>query len=249
MVVPWRGVPCPSVPDRSSTPPLSARSVVVSVLLGARADGMTARQLVAAGTHFGLSAATVRVALSRAVAAEDLQRTGSTYRLGTRLLARRARQELPARTAWDGTWEMVVVVATGRPPAERAALRDALAAAHLAELRDGVWVRPANLDRPPPSPGGAVAQAFTATPTGDPAALVRTAWDLDRWQRETDGVLALLEAANEPAERLAVAARLVRHLRTDPLLPDELWPPGWPSQRAQQASAAFEAEVSAVARL
>ena len=58
---------------------------------------------------------------------------------------------MDARTrVWGGEWEMVVITATGRGPAERADLRSRLTALRLAELREGVWLSPANLTRPPP---------------------------------------------------------------------------------------------------
>ncbi len=47
---------------------------------------------------------------------------------------------------WDGTWELAVVSLERRSAADRLALRKAATALHLAELREGVWIRPDNLD-------------------------------------------------------------------------------------------------------
>lgn len=244
----WKGG---HVATQAGPKPLSARSVVVSLLLGAHPEGMTARRLVAAGEHFGLPSATVRAALSRAVAAGDLRRAGSTHHLGERLLRRRERQELHAsQVAWDGAWEVVVVVAGGRPSAERASLRAGLGELRLAELREGVWMRPDNLARPLPlaaEPGGDV-QVLSARPTGDPAELAARLWDLDGWAQAAEDALALLAATTDPAERLAVAALLVRHLTADPLLPPALQPAGWPAARARAAYAAYEREIAATSR-
>lgn len=224
--------------------PLSARSVILSLMLGAHPRGMSSRELARAGDHLGIASTTVRVALTRAVANGELQRDGSTYRLGDRLLTRRRRQDdHAAQIPWDGTWEMAVVVASSRPAGERAALRSTLAAARLAELREGVWMRPANLSRPLPDAGMSVLRTFRATPDSDAAHLVADLWALPAWAEQADAILDLLATTRQPAARLDVAAHLVRHLATDPLLPEELWPPGWPAARARQAYAAYQLEI------
>src|SRR5688500_11590089 len=93
--------------------PLPARSVVLSLLLGSHPDRMSPAELTRAGEHFGIPASTLRVALTRAVAAGDLRREGSDYVLGDRLVARQRRQDEgveDAETPWEGDWEMAVVV-------------------------------------------------------------------------------------------------------------------------------------------
>ena len=118
--------------------PLSARSALLSLLLGAPADGLSAAQLVGVAAHLGIGEAAARVALSRAVGAGELRREGTAYRLGEPLLARRRHQEeRDSVRAWDGSWELVVVTATGRTSKGRAATRALLAGARLAELRRG----------------------------------------------------------------------------------------------------------------
>ena len=133
--------------------PLSARSVVLSLLLGAHPAELSAAALVRAGDLFEVPETTLRAALSRMVAAGDLVRDGSTYRLSERLLERQRRQDaaLDAETtAWDGSWEQVVITSSGRSAQDRADLRATLASLRLGELREGVWLRPANLARPLP---------------------------------------------------------------------------------------------------
>lgn len=230
----------------SDLTPLPARSVVLSLLLGAHPDRLSPAQLVDAGEHFGIPAATTRVALSRAVTAGDLRRDGGDYVLGERLIVRQRRQDeavADAEKRWDGTWEMAVVVVSGRPAGERAALRQQLLDARLAELREGVWVRPANLRREPPYAGEAVLNCFSARPAGDPAGLAASLWDLQAWGAEGRVLLEQLATPAEPALRLAVAAELVRHLTSDPLLPPGLLPAGWPGQELRAAYAEYQADL------
>ena len=150
--------------------PLSARSVVLSLLLGAHPAELSAAALVRAGDLFEVPETTLRAALSRMVAAGDLVRDGSTYRLSERLLERQRRQDaaLDAETtAWDGTWEQVVITSSGRSAQDRAELRATLASLRLAELREGVWLRPANLARPLPVWPADLIATFRATPDED----------------------------------------------------------------------------------
>ncbi|WP_235535864.1 PaaX family transcriptional regulator C-terminal domain-containing protein [Nocardioides sp. Root190] len=237
--------------------PLAARSVALSLLLGSHPERMSAAALVRAGEHFAIPAATLRVALTRAVAAGDLHRdTGpgsgqaADYVLGERLVRRQRRQDeavLDAETPWDGSWEVAVVVVTGRSGPERAALRERLASYRLAELREGVWTRPANLRRTRDYADDAVLSTFTATPDEDPRALAGGLWDLQAWARTGRELLDALAATTEPAPRLAVAAQVVRHLTSDPLLPATLLPSGWPAASMRSAYADYQAELRALA--
>ncbi|NYJ03662.1 phenylacetic acid degradation operon negative regulatory protein [Nocardioides thalensis] len=230
--------------------PLPARSVVLSLLLGAHPARLSSADLVRAGEHFGIPAATTRVALTRAVASGDLRREDGDYVLGERLARRQRRQDeavLDAETTWDGTWEMAVVVVAGRSGPERAALRERLSAYRLAELREGVWTRPANLSRPRAYADDLVLSTFTATPDEDPVALAASLWDLAAWAREGRDLLAALATTAEPAPRLAVAAQVVRHLAADPLLPGALLPRGWPAAEMRAAYAGYQAELRSLA--
>lgn len=232
--------------QRSDLKPLPARSVVLSLLLGSHPDRMSPAELTRAGEHFGIPASTLRVALTRAVAAGDLRREDSDYVLGDRLVARQRRQDEAvedAETPWDGEWEMAVVVVAGRPGPERAALRDQLSAHRLAELREGVWTRPANLRRVPAYAGDPVLTVFRSRPEEDPSALSARLWELDTWAREGEALLELLDSTTDPAQRLAVAANVVRHLTADPLLPRELLPGGWPGRALRTAYAAYQREL------
>ena len=238
------------VVDPVALAPLPARSVVLSLLLGSHPDRMAAADLVRAGEHFGIPASTTRVALTRAVAAGDLRRDAGDYLLGERLAARQRRQDeavLDAETPWDGGWELAVVVVTGRPGPERAALRERLASYRLAELREGVWTRPANLRRPLSYADDTVLSTFTATPDEDPVALAAGLWDLRAWAAAGRQLVDQLAVTTEPAPRLAVAAQVVRHLASDPLLPAALLPRDWPAAAMRAAYADYQAELRALA--
>jgi len=228
--------------------PLTARSVALSLMLGAHPARMSPAQLARAGEHFGVPAATLRVALTRAVASGDLERADGDYVLGARLVERQRRQDegvQDAETTWDGTWEMVVVVAAGRTGADRAALRQRLDRARLAELREGTWMRPANLRRPPVVADEVVA-TFRAQPDGDPVALADSLWDLPALVADGHDLLATLEGTTDPAARLRVASEIVRHLAADPLLPPELLPADWPGTALRETYTAYQSELRAL---
>ena len=130
--------------------PVSTRSALLTLLLGAEVPRLTTRELVAAASVVGFAEPTVRVALSRMTAAGDVVRDEEgAYRLSERLVVRQRRQEEaahPSLREWDGTWDLVAVTTAGRTASDRADLRAALAERRLAELREGLWTRPANLD-------------------------------------------------------------------------------------------------------
>jgi phenylacetic acid degradation operon negative regulatory protein len=225
--------------------PLSARSVVLSLLLGAHPPELPVSALVDAGELFGISESTLRVALTRMVAGGDLERTDRSYRLSSRLLERQRRQDAALDPAgpWDGTWEMVVVTSAGRSAVERAELRAVLADLRLAELREGTWLRPANLQRDLPAWPTSLISVFTTTPAEDPRTLASRLWDLSGWNRAGETLLRELAAARTAADRLAVAAAIVRHLRSDPALPDALLPEGWTAPALRRAYTGYQNEL------
>jgi phenylacetic acid degradation operon negative regulatory protein len=225
--------------------PLTARSVVLSTLLGAHPPELSARALVHVGGLFGIAEGTLRVALSRLVAAGDLTAEDGVYRLTGRLVERQRRQDesqAPHTHPWKGRWEMAIVTAERRSAAERAELRAAMGALRLAELRRGVWVRPANLERAIPA---AVAEQCTVAEAElerDPRALAAALWDLDAWASAARALLAAMTDAQAPADRVTVAAAMARHMLDDPLLPPELVPADWPGPALRAAYDRFGAE-------
>ncbi|MFD4995280.1 PaaX family transcriptional regulator C-terminal domain-containing protein [Streptomyces buecherae] len=231
--------------DRPALRPLTARSIVLSTLLGHHPAELPARALVRAGQVFGTAEGTIRVALTRMVAAGDLQQCDGTYRLSARLLARQARQDdsrAPRLRPWAGDWEIALVTGERRSAAERAALRQAMATLRLAELREGSWLRPANLERPRPPAAADQCAWLTGTPEDAPAPLAARLWDLDAWARQARWLLSTLAEADRLADRFAVAAAILRHLLTDPVLPTPLLPDHWPGDTLREAYAAFEEE-------
>jgi phenylacetic acid degradation operon negative regulatory protein len=231
--------------------PLSARSVVLSLLLGTHPPELPVRDLIRSVERFGVTEPTLRVALSRMVGAGDLHRTDATYRLSDRLLERQRRQDdaiHPRTRAWRGDWEIAVITVTGRGPAERAELRADLSRLRLAELREGVWLRPANLQRPWPDRVGALVQRFTARPDQPPHMLASTLWALDDWADTTRSLLDHFTNATLPADRLAAAAAMVRHMVTDPILPADLLPARWPGPDLRATYADYQREMNEVAR-
>ncbi|MEV6836240.1 PaaX family transcriptional regulator C-terminal domain-containing protein [Streptomyces sp. NPDC051133] len=227
--------------------PLSARSVVLSLLLGAHPPELPVKDLIGLVEPFGIGGSTLRAALSRMVAAGDLRRTDAVYGLSDRLLARQRRQDEalhPRTRAWDGDWEMVLITATGRGPAERADLRGRLTTLRLAELREGVWLRPANLDRTLPHGLREVAVTCVARPDEPARDLVTRLWPLDTWAAGARSLLAHASAAHHPAGRLTVYAAAVRHLLADPVLPPALLPPGWPGDTLRRAYAEYRRELA-----
>ncbi|MFD8999470.1 PaaX family transcriptional regulator C-terminal domain-containing protein [Streptomyces sp. NPDC059582] len=230
--------------------PLSARSVVLSLLLGAHPPELPVRDLVRAVEPFGVGGSTLRAALSRMVAAGDLRRTDAVYGLSDRLLSRQRRQDdavRPRTRAWNGDWEMVVVTATGRGPAERADLRARLTALRLAELREGVWLRPANLRRSLPGDLTQVAQHYTARPELSATELAANLWPLEAWAASARSLLSHVDRVTRtghPADRLTAFAALVRHLLADPVLPAELLPGDWPGAALRSAYTGYQGELA-----
>lgn len=242
---------------------MTARSVLLSVLLGSDPPRLPVDLLVSTTELFGIAEGTARTALSRMTSTGELRAADGRYEIvSERLLHRQARQAISrhgAAAPWElgDDWLQAVVAADGRrPAAQRAALREALGDARLAELREGVWLRPANLARPDlgPDTGGDVAW-FIAVPDDDPVALARRLWDLDGWAegaRSLRAELSELVPALERGERsvlaegFVVSAAVLRHLQADPLLPAALLPPTWPGGDLRATYDRFDAAYRAV---
>ena len=87
------GVADNEIPTLGGRPlaPLTARSVVASVLLGTEPPVMSAGALVQSATLFGLAEGAVRTAMSRMVAKGELsKRSDGRYELAGHLVARQA---------------------------------------------------------------------------------------------------------------------------------------------------------------
>ena len=223
--------------------PLTARSIIASALLGTHPPVLRGQLLVRLVELFGVPEGTTRVALSRMVASGELTVEAGRYALASpALLARQAAQErgrISPAGRWDGQWAMAVVTVDRRGAADRLALRDAAAALRLGELREGVWMRPANLDwgaRDELAVIGEQCTWMTATPE-DPASIAASLWDLAGWAADARALVARMKRSRASLDRdrfdaipegFVTSATALRLLRADPLLPAALLPKNWP---------------------
>jgi len=227
-------------------PNMTARSVVLSVLLGAHPAWASAGELIRLTADFGIKETTLRVALTRMVGAGDLIRSADGYRLSDRLLARQRRQDdamRPQTRTWRGDWLLLVVTAVGTDARARAALRTTMHDKRFGELREGVWMRPDNLA---PDLDPDVASRVRAMKARDdaPAELAGELWDLPGWAETGRRLLDEMSQASDIPGRFLVAAAIVRHLLTDPMLPPELLPADWPGARLREAYHDFATELA-----
>lgn len=222
---------------------LTARSVVLSVLLGAHPAWATASDLQQLTADFDIREATLRVALTRMVSAGDLVKSDDGYRLSDRLLARQRRQDAalrPTTRVWDGSWVTVVVTAVGTDARSRAALRMALQESRFGELREGVWLRPDNLVMDLPREVSGRTRVLRSVDDA-PAELAGQLWDLEAWAATANELLDEMAGACDIPDRFVAAAGMVRHLLADPVLPGELLPAVWPGEQLRSSYAAFAA--------
>jgi phenylacetic acid degradation operon negative regulatory protein len=235
---------------------LSARSVLATALLGADQPHLTVGELVAMASLFGISDGAARTCLWRMVSNGELTSDDGMYALAGGLLERRERVDEASRFAatrqWDGTWELAVVSLERRSAADRLALRKAASALHLAGLREGVWIRPDNLDpdRLPTLRTVLDRQCvhFHGAASDIPAETVRSLFSLDDWAADArrfsravhDEVDAEAVAADDFVYWFALSVAVVRHLQLDPLLPAAFLPEQWPGHDLRSAYRCFD---------
>jgi len=220
---------------------MTARSVVLSLLLGAHPASATSAELLRLTAGFGIKETAMRVALTRMVAAGDLLRSADGYRLSARLLDRQRRQDEalnPRMRHWGGDWLTVVITSVGSNARTRAALRSGLAERRFGELREGIWMRPDNIDVDLGVDLSARTRLLVARDE-QPVELAGMLWDLAGWADTGHALLTAIADATDVPGRFAVAAAMVRHLRRDPVLPPDLLPPDWPGERIRKSYAEF----------
>jgi len=240
--------------------PLSARSVLASALLGSDQGRLTVAELVAVASLFGISGGAARTCLWRMVTSGELTGDDRSYALAGRLMERRQRVDEASRVddasanRWDGTWELAIVALERRSATDRLELRKAAMALHLAELREGVWIRPDNLDpqRFPTLRAVLDRQCthFHGAATDITPDKVRSLFSLGEW---ADDARALVEAMNVQLKtskrddstesftyEFALSIAVVRHLQLDPLLPVELTGDHWPGHRLRSTYRRFD---------
>jgi phenylacetic acid degradation operon negative regulatory protein len=226
---------------------MTARSVVLSVLLGAHPAWASASDLIRLTADFDIREPTLRVALTRMVGAGDLVRSADGYRLSERLLARQRRQDDaldPRLRRWDGTWTTLVNTSVGVDARSRALLRAMLHDNRFGELREGVWMRPANLEMELTAEVGERLHVLSAR-DDDPVGLAARLWNLPAWAATGHRLLDEMASATDVPARFVAAAGMVRQLLTDPVLPDELLPEAWPGPELRRAYHDFAAELVA----
>jgi phenylacetic acid degradation operon negative regulatory protein len=215
---------------------LTARSVLASTLLGADPPELPVAHLVQLSSLFGINENRARVALSRMVASEEATTDGAgRYRLSGHLLERQRRQNASraGRTRrWRGDWQMVVVTTTGSTPEVRNYRRNALVLSRLSELREGVWLRPDNLDSAIPEDLDPDITRLSVRPE-QPDELVGQLFDTAAWAEQARHLVDLLTALpprdwTDLARGFVLSASVLRHFQADPLLPPELLAPDWP---------------------
>ncbi|MGO9072194.1 PaaX family transcriptional regulator C-terminal domain-containing protein [Mycobacterium sp.] len=138
--------------------------------------------------------------------------------------------------------ELAIVSLDRRSAADRLELRKAAVALHLAELREGVWIRPDNLDPQRLSTSRAVPDQqcthFHGAATDITANKMRSLFSLDGWADDARALVEAMKIAVTMSKRddstesftyeFALSIAVVRHLQLDPLLPIELIGDDWP---------------------
>jgi phenylacetic acid degradation operon negative regulatory protein len=146
------------------------------------------------------------------------------------------------RGRWDGEWLLVLARTPETERPSRHVVRTRLTWAGFGAAAPGVWIsthaeRLVEVERTLAEAGLAgEAQIFRGRHAdGQLPALVGQAWDLATVGRRYEDFIAAFGAAN-PRDPLAAMIGLVHAWRrfpwTDPDLPSDLLPPGWPRRRA-----------------
>jgi phenylacetic acid degradation operon negative regulatory protein len=147
---------------------------------------------------------------------------------------------------------LAVVTTAGSTAEVRGVRRRALSYARLAELREGVWMRPDNIELSLPDSLNADVELMTATPE-NPRPLSGRLWDLPAWSDRARVLLEDLDtlAPDRPqalAPGFELSAAVLRHLQADPLLPDVLLPADWPGVRLRTTYDAWDARYRTTLR-
>ena len=237
---------------------LSARSVLATALLGADQPHLQVGELVNIAALFGISDGAARTCLWRMASGGELTSDDGVYALSGRLLERRQRVDEASRiddtalAPWDGTWELAVVSLERRSAADRLALRKAATALHLAELREGIWFRPDNLDRDRlPTLRAVLDQQcvhFHRAETDIPAGTVRSLFSLDDWAADARRLTVAMSdeldveavGADDFRYQFALSMAAFPNLELDPLLPTELIPRQWPAHTLRSTYRRFD---------
>ncbi len=224
--------------------PLSARSLVLSTLLGSHPPRLPGPALVAVGALFDLGPGTMRTAVSRMVADGELIAVGGgQFELGAAMLDRQQRLDVGREghhEPWTGEWWTAIVLADRRGLAERRLFRAEMTKRLMGELRPDVWLRPANVARPVVSGDVLVVRGVIDR---DPVELANTLWDLDALATtarmlavEVDAVTGGLAADDRTVlpRSFIVSVAVARFLAVEPQLPTEIVGGAWPVEELRE---------------
>ena len=137
----------------------------------------------------------------------------------------------------------MIVTSVGTDARTRAALRTTMHDKRFGELREGVWMRPDNLDLdldPEVASGFGCSRRATTHPPSWPA----SCGTCPGGREPAIGCSTRWLPASDIPGRFVVAAAMVRHLLTDPMLPAELLPADWPGARLRAAYHDFATELA-----
>ena len=166
---------------------MTARSVVLSVLLGAHpawAIGERTDQAHSGFRHQGTDAAGRADPDGRRRGPGAIRRRLSAVRPAAGPPAPPGRRHRPA-AAVDGTarWTTLVITSVGIDARTRAGAANHVAAERFGELREGVWMRPDNLEAGAARRRAVRGCACCSARDDDPAELAAQLWDLPGWAR------------------------------------------------------------------
>lgn len=232
--------------DRLGLKDLNARSVIISTLLGSSSEEVPASTIVRTAELFGIATGTTRVALTRLAAAGDVTADAGVYKLAQHHLARRQRQLRslrPSRHEWCGVWLSAVLMGEAREAQLRQKLRDAFRRERFVELREGLWMRPDNIEAENLTPAMSMIEQqcqwlFAEVGPELETSLVEL-FKLSSWSeyarlliKEMEQLLPsfLEHDANEFRRGFLLEGAVIRHLNADPLLPQSLLSDDWPGE-------------------
>jgi phenylacetic acid degradation operon negative regulatory protein len=230
---------------------MTARSVILSALIGFDGDSAAVGGILAFTNELGLQESAVRAALSRLSAAGELERTNGRYKLCPRLRSLQLRQEQaihPTIKPWeDDQWNMVVVTRRADSPNQRVGFRDEMRFSRFRELREGVWARPNNIEFVISSDVSRRVSMFRAVPDEPSRTLSERLYQPESWSSTAQSLMSNLSVSKSVAQRFEVAATIARHLLADPVLPIELLPCDWPGIELRQAYESIRVEMTSLA--
>jgi phenylacetic acid degradation operon negative regulatory protein len=218
----------------------TARSVILSVLLGLTPPKLPVSMIVRTTELFNISEGTTRTALSRMLKNKELKVSGNDYELASvKHLQRQVRQLeslKPKYKIWDkNSWVLAVVTQSNRNPTERALLREDLKFHKFGELKEGVWLRPDNLEENYIKDHKHLSW-FKSIPEDDHNKLCGKLFKIKAWNstsltltEQIKGLTSFMEAGDTTRlkDSFIIMAKTLRHVQDDPLLPEEFLPKDW----------------------